>query len=74
MKYLLIQWPESQYFIGMKDCYFISLDKDAHLGLDQAMFVPEDLYNEFVKEQSKRVFELENTEYDFGHNVKHFVD
>ena len=44
-KYLLVQWPESQYFIGVKGCYFISLNEDDDLELDQAMFVPEEIYN-----------------------------
>ena len=47
-KYLLVQWPESQYFIGVKGCYFISLDEDDDLELDQAMFVPEEIYNAVI--------------------------
>lgn len=45
-KYLLVQWPESQSFIGVKGCYFVSTDKDDDLKLDQAMFVPEEIFNE----------------------------
>ena len=47
-KYLLVQWPESQSFIGVKGCYYVSIDdeEDYDLTLDQAMFVPEDLYCE----------------------------
>ena len=45
-KYLLVQWPESQHFIGVKGCYFISLNENDDLKLDQAMFVPEEIFNE----------------------------
>ena len=47
-KYLLVQWPESQSFIGVKGCYFISIDEDDDLTLDQAMFVPEKTYNKIM--------------------------
>lgn len=47
-KYLLIEWPESQYFIGLKGCYSISLDEDDDISLDQAMFVPEEIYNAVI--------------------------
>ena len=46
-KYLLILWPESQYFIGIKGCYY-AIDEDDDLVLDQAMFVPEEIYNEIM--------------------------
>lgn len=46
-KYLLVLWPESQLFIGVKGCYYVSIDdkEDYDLTLDQAMFVPEETYN-----------------------------
>jgi len=47
-KYLLVQWPESQHFIGVEGCYFISLNEDDDLELDQAMFVPEETYNKIM--------------------------
>lgn len=49
-KYLLVLWPESQYFIGVKGCYYVSIDEDADddLTLDQAMFVPEETYNKIM--------------------------
>lgn len=52
-KYLLVQWPESQSFIGIKGCYFVSIDEDEDddLTLDQAMFVPEDIYNKIMNEE-----------------------
>lgn len=68
-KYLLVLWPESQSFIGVKDCYYVSIDdeEDYDLTLDQAMFVPEDVYE-------RHLLELENTEFDYGHNVNHKVE
>ena len=27
-KYLLVLWPESQSFIGVKDCYYVSIDDE----------------------------------------------
>ena len=49
-KYLLVLWPESQSFIGVKDCYYVSIDdeEDYDLALDQAMFVPEDIYSKIM--------------------------
>lgn len=49
-KYLLVLWPESQSFIGVKDCYYVSIDdeEDYDLALDQAMFVPEETYNKIM--------------------------
>ena len=49
-KYLLVLWPESQSFIGVKGCYYVSYDEDEDydLTLDQAMFVPEEIYNEIM--------------------------
>jgi hypothetical protein len=47
-KYILVEWPESQYFIGLKGCYFISLNEDDDLSLDQAIFVPENVYDHYI--------------------------
>lgn len=48
--------------MGQEGCYYCNPEKDEQL--DQALFVPEDIYE-------KHLFELENTEYDYGHNVYH---
>ena len=61
-RYILVEWPESQYFIGREGCYYCNPEEDDQL--DQAIFVPENIYE-------KRLLELENTEFDYGHNVKH---
>ena len=46
-RHILVEWPESQYFMGRSDCYFCQCDDENSFGaLDQAMFVPEDLYCE----------------------------
>jgi len=49
-KYLLVLWPESQSFIGVKGCYYVTIneDEDDDLTLDQAMFVPEKTYNKIM--------------------------
>lgn len=43
-KYLLVLWPESQHFIGIENCYYINPMDDVNL--DQAMFVPEEIFYE----------------------------
>ena len=56
-RYVLVEWPESQEFIGRDGCYFCQVNKDDDQ-LDQAMFVPEDLYCEvtgFVHKFGKTV-------------------
>ena len=46
-RYLLVEWPESQEFIGMDGCYFCQCNDENSFGdLDQALFVPEELYNQ----------------------------
>lgn len=42
-KYLLVLWPESQYFMGLEHCYYVN--PMGNIDLDQAMFVPEEIYN-----------------------------
>ena len=44
-KYLLVLWPHSQYFIGIKGCYYVQPSINDVENLDQAIFVPEDIYN-----------------------------
>ena len=44
MRYILVEWPESQKFIGREGCHYCSPTEDGQL--DQAMFVPKDLYCE----------------------------
>ena len=45
-KYILVTWPESQYFIGIEHCYYIN--PMGNINLDQAMFVPEETYNKVM--------------------------
>lgn len=57
MIYILVEWPESQEFIGRDGCYFCQTNED-DLSLDQAIFVPEDLYCKvtgFIHKFSKTV-------------------
>lgn len=47
-KYILVEWPESQTFIGQEHCYpVIPVSEEEYL-LDQAMFVPEETYNKIM--------------------------
>ena len=41
-RYILVEWPESQEFMGQEGCYYCSPGEDDQL--DQAIFVPEELY------------------------------
>lgn len=43
MKYIKIEWPESQKFMEYEECYTIS-NTDG----DSVTFVPEDLYDEII--------------------------
>lgn len=48
-RYVLVEWPESQEFIGRPDCYFCQCNDENSFGaLDQAMFVPENIYNSYI--------------------------
>lgn len=48
-KYILVHWPESQHFIGIENCYYINpMD---NINLDQAMFVPENVYNKIMNNE-----------------------
>lgn len=44
MRYVLVEWPESQEFISREGCYYCNPGENDQL--DQAMFVPEALYYE----------------------------
>ena len=52
MRYILVEWPESQYFIGHEKCYLCE-------ELDSAYFVPEDLLKEIKKRLIKSDENLE---------------
>lgn len=66
-KYILVEWPESQYFMGIKGCYYVQPSINDPENLDGALFVPEDVYE-------RHLLELENTEFDYGHNVNHKIE
>jgi hypothetical protein len=58
MKYELIEWPQSQEFVGHPDCYLVNplcwnTEQDS-----QAYFVPENIILE-LKTQNKSMFEIE---------------
>jgi hypothetical protein len=50
-RYILIEWPESQEFMGRSDCYFCQCNDENSFGtLDQAMFVPENVYDSYIND------------------------
>jgi hypothetical protein len=62
-RYILVEWPESQEFIGRPGCYFCQCNDENSFGtLDQAMFVPEDLYCEVTGFIHKFGWTVENEE------------
>lgn len=66
-RYILIEWPESRKWINHPDCYMI--DKPRNEFFAPSCFVPENIYN-----LSRQQLEIENTEFDYGHNVNHKVE
>lgn len=48
-KYILVEWPDSQYFIGIKGCYYVYPFINDAENLNGALFVPEDIYNNITK-------------------------
>lgn len=44
-KYILVEWPDSQHFIGHPDCHLC-------VELDSAWFVPETLYNKIANNEN----------------------
>lgn len=56
-KYILTEWPESQEFMGNPECYLVhSLDHNER-NLDNAYFVPEDLFLD-LKTNNKEMVEI----------------
>ena len=44
-KYLLIEWPESQKWIGHPDCYLAAENDELRQFFTPTYFVPENIYN-----------------------------
>lgn len=68
MRYILVEWPESQKWMGHPDCY-MGVKNNEVTEATPTYFVPENIYN-----ISKQRLELENTEFDYGHNVNHVIN
>lgn len=66
-KYILVEWPESQKWMSHPDCYLAQPYTYGNGPLNMAYFVPENIYNLSNRQQ----LEMENTEFDYGHNVNH---
>ena len=69
-KYVLLEWPESQEFIGHPECYSVE---------DSAYFVPEDLVielesnNQDILEISKMVELYSSLEKMIRESIRHFL-
>lgn len=69
-KYVLLEWPESQEFLGHSDCYMAE---------DSACFVPEDLVIE-LESNNKEIYEICNMSEQYAYlekmlreNIRHFL-
>ena len=47
-KYILVEWPDSQYFMGVEGCYYVYPSINDTKNLDGALFVPENIYNKIT--------------------------
>lgn len=48
-KYVLIRWPECQYFMDRSDCFLCFTNTEFEdTSMDGAYFVPEEIYNEHI--------------------------
>lgn len=68
-KYILVEWPESLKWASHPDCYLIHPYPYGD-GPYMVCFVPENIYNLSNRQQ----LEMENTEFDYGHNINHKVE
>lgn len=50
-KYILVHYPESQYFTKIEDCYSVYPSINDTENLDKAIFVPEDIYNKMTNNE-----------------------
>lgn len=48
VRYIKVDWPTSQMFMGRDDCYDCAYE-DENNGIYQSVFVPEDIYEEVIK-------------------------
>ena len=49
-KYVLVEWPESQKWIGHPDCYLAAENDEVREFFTPTYFVPENIYNLSKKE------------------------
>ena len=48
VRYVKVDWPNSQMFMGKDDCYDCTYE-DENNSIYQSVFVPEDVYEEAMK-------------------------
>jgi hypothetical protein len=52
-KYIIVEWAESQYFLGRSDCHLICDDIGMQKYGSSAYFVPEKVYKDHLKEMTE---------------------
>ena len=53
MRYVKTDWPTSQMFMGREGCYYCAYEGEDN-GIYQSVFVPEDIYEEVMKNNDIR--------------------
>lgn len=53
-KYVIVTWPESQYFLGRSDCHLICDDIGMNKYGSSAYFVPEKVYKEISEKEYEK--------------------
>ena len=49
-KYILVRWPECQYFMHRADCFLCFTNTEFEdTSMDGAYFVPEEVYKEYIR-------------------------
>lgn len=52
-KYIIVQWPESQYFLDRDDCCLINTEPFLSIYGSSAYFVPEKVYTLVIENLTK---------------------
>lgn len=62
--YRLVEWPESQEFMGHPDCYLVQA-MDHQKQLDSACFVPEEIFLE-IKTSNKSMLDIQQMQAQYN--------
>lgn len=52
-KYVLVVWPDSQYFVGQKHCHLVNDEDGFNMYGSSAYFVREDIYKKVINENEE---------------------